>query len=68
MGRHVAGGFTSGGRTGIVGPGNSGGTVTLCRGPPLFNRKMSLYFLHVGLCSHTVLTLQDASRHNKRRM
>ena len=29
VGRHVAGGFASGGSTGIVGPGNIGGTVTL---------------------------------------
>ena len=29
VGRHVAGGFASGGPTGIVGPGNIGGTVTL---------------------------------------
>ena len=58
VGRHVVGGFASGGPTGIVGPGNSGGTVTLwlCRGAPLFNRKISLYFLRVGLCSHAVLT------------
>ena len=32
------------------------GTAMISKGAPLFNRKMSLYFLSVGLCSHTVLT------------
>ena len=64
-GRHVAcEGFPSGGPTGIVGPGNSGGMVTLwlCRGAPLFNRQMSLYFLRVGLCSHTILPFRRRGR------
>ena len=35
---------------------------------PLFNRVLSVYFFHVGLCSHTVLPLQDAWRHGGRRI
>ena len=35
---------------------------------PLFNRILPFYFFRVGLCSHTVLPLQDAWRHGGRRM
>ena len=35
---------------------------------PLFNRVLPLYFFHVGLCSHTVLHVQDAWRHGGRRI
>ena len=35
---------------------------------PLFKRKESLYFLRVGLCSHTVLPMQDAWQLTGRRM
>ena len=57
-----------GGPTGIVGPGNSGGAVTqlIIQGSPLFIRVLSQISFRVGLCSHTVLTLQDAWRHDKR--
>ena len=33
---------------------------------PLFNRVLPLYFFRVGLCSHTVLPVQDAWRHGGR--
>ena len=35
---------------------------------PLFNRVLSVYFFRVGLCSHTVLPLQDAWQHDGRRI
>ena len=35
---------------------------------PLFNRVLSVYFFRVGLCSHTVLTLQVTWRHGGRRI
>ena len=34
----------------------------------LFNRVLLLYFFRVGLCSHTVLPVQDAWRHGGRRI
>ena len=33
---------------------------------PLFKRILSIYFLRVGLCSHTVSVLQDAWRREER--
>ena len=35
---------------------------------PLFNHVLPLYFFRVGLCSHTVLPLQDVCRHGGRRI